>query len=128
VTGYTFGYRPDPEQKHSLAVGGFLESEEFKKLIGHRIGPEKKLSSPPYPASGFLISEEFRNLDGPAGMFSMCRTCQANATRNEIAGCCGTLSQWLPSDNAYLVRALGDFTGSTRVARTPTNNNLDGAR
>jgi len=94
VTSYTHGYCPNPEQKDLPAVGGFLESDDLNNLIGHRGGSENKRPSPAYPASGFLISEEFKNLGGPAEMFSMGGNCHANLTRNEIAGCCGTLGQW----------------------------------
>jgi hypothetical protein len=62
--------------------------------FGHRPKSEKKQPSPPYPSSGFLISEEFGSLEGPSGLFAMCGKCRANTTSNEIAGCCGTLSQW----------------------------------
>lgn len=48
----------------------------------------------PYPRRGFVISKEFESVGGPSGLFSMCAPCQSNTTRNEIAGCCGTLQQW----------------------------------
>lgn len=57
--------------------------------------PKSKKGRPsvPYPTSGFLISKEFKSLDGPTGLFAMCSSCQANTTRSEIAGCCGKLHQ-----------------------------------
>ena len=67
VTGHTFGDRPQTD---------------------------KKRPPPPYPADGFIISKEFAGPEGAADLFAMCGACRANTTRHEIAGCCGTLSQW----------------------------------
>lgn len=81
-------------RKQTKGFGIFGDVYVTSHTFGHRAETEKKRPSPPYPSDGFLISKEFGELAGPTGLFAMCASCKANTTRNEIAGCCGTLSQW----------------------------------
>jgi hypothetical protein len=84
-------------------------------VTGHTFGGgdiRKKLNSTPFPYSGFIISKEFESAGGPAGLFAMCGSCEANITRNDLAGCCGSLFQYPNSpETDSQIRAILDRFG-----------------
>jgi hypothetical protein len=84
----------DSLRRKASGFGIFGDIYVTSHTFGDRPKSEPKRPSPPYPSDGFVISEEFKSMEGPGGLFSMCGACPANTTRNEIAGCCGTLCQW----------------------------------
>ncbi len=57
-----------------------------------------------YPSSGFIVSQEFRNVGGVVGLTELCRACPANATPEGLAGCAGLL--WEDPESANLQEQL----------------------
>jgi len=73
--------------------GVFGDIYVSSRTSGYRPGPKGSKPSAPYPCGGFVISEAFKEMGGPSALFTMCSSCPANTTPNELAGCCGSLFQ-----------------------------------
>ena len=79
---------------------------------GYRPGPKRQTRAANYPAGGFIISEAFRDIGSPAELFAMCAPCSANTTPSDLAGCCGTLSQWPDSvETEAQIRSIIELLG-----------------
>ena len=88
---YSHGLRT---REHGFGVFGdvYVSSTTSSRLPGAK--PERPKFGPPYPVSGFLVSEEFKQFGGPEQLFSMCHVCPANVHAHEIASCAGDIFQW----------------------------------
>src|SRR5437660_8954656 len=68
----------DNLRRKTTGFGIFGDIYVTSHTFGHRWESEKKRPSPPYPSDGFRISEEFKDLAGATGLFTMCGSCRAN--------------------------------------------------
>jgi len=79
----------------------------------------------PYPGSGFVISDEFKQAGGAAELVAMCARCPANTTDDHPAGCVGSLdyrpdSPDLQNQLQRIISRLG-IEAAIRDAFLPTN-------
>jgi hypothetical protein len=54
--------------------------------LGHKL---QVVDDPPYPGSGFVISDAFKPIGGATGLVAMCAYCPANTCSPRPAGCAG---------------------------------------
>jgi hypothetical protein len=69
---------------------------------------------------GYVISEQFKEMGGPAGLQAMCQDCPANAGRPFPAGCVGRLGQrpWCHETQEELEAVISQWGLQTAVDET----------